>query len=59
MIGDRSVDTAAGHSAGLRTIIVRSGAAGEDKILDVKPDFVFNNLSEAVNHILTGAKVAS
>ncbi|RMF94500.1 MAG: HAD-IIIA family hydrolase [Candidatus Schekmanbacteria bacterium] len=55
-IGDYYTDIEAGYSAGMRTILVRSGR-GEKALLDkeewkVAPDFIADNLEEAVDIIL-------
>ena len=53
-IGDRYTDIMAGKSASTNTILLKTGHAGNDKqnFIDLKPDYVFNSLNEAVNHIL-------
>ena len=48
-IGDRVGDIKAGKRAGTRTILIKSNYIGE---LEVKPDFVANNLVEAADLIL-------
>ncbi len=52
MIGDRSADILAGARAGCRTILVRSGAAGQDGRYPCRPDFVCSDLAEAVTVVL-------
>jgi mannose-1-phosphate guanylyltransferase / phosphomannomutase len=52
IIGDRTVDIQTGKAAGLKTILVRTGIAGQDRKYDVKSDHVFDNLLEAVNFVL-------
>jgi D,D-heptose 1,7-bisphosphate phosphatase len=48
MIGDKSSDIMAGKRAGCTTILVMTGKAGkEDNAVDVKPDYVAENLLEA------------
>jgi D-glycero-D-manno-heptose 1,7-bisphosphate phosphatase len=52
MIGDKTSDVLAGKSAGLRTILVKTGYAGkEPKAVSVKPDHVADNLYDAVQFI--------
>lgn len=50
-IGDTTMDILTGKNASLKTILVLTGEAGQDKKYEAKPDFVFNNLSEAINDI--------
>jgi D,D-heptose 1,7-bisphosphate phosphatase len=50
-IGDRTVDIMTGINAGLTTILVRTGFAGKDEKYQCEPDFVFENLFEAVSFI--------
>jgi D-glycero-D-manno-heptose 1,7-bisphosphate phosphatase len=51
-IGDRNSDVAAGHAAGCRTILVRTGQAGADKMDHVvPPDFIANDLLDAARFI--------
>ncbi|MFK7832212.1 MAG: HAD-IIIA family hydrolase [Winogradskyella sp.] len=54
-IGDRYTDIKAGKSANTNTILLKTGHAGNDKhrFSDLEPDYMFNNLNEATNHILT------
>jgi D-glycero-D-manno-heptose 1,7-bisphosphate phosphatase len=55
MVGDRLIDVACGHGAGVRSILVRSGhsayKAGTPPGLS-QPDAILNNLMEAVGWIL-------
>ncbi len=55
-IGDGKMDVAAGEKAGLKTILVLSGKTDLEKIRtwSVQPDFIFDNLWEAVNFITKG-----
>jgi D-glycero-D-manno-heptose 1,7-bisphosphate phosphatase len=58
IIGDKSSDVAAGASLGLKTILVLTGYAGkEPNALSFKPDFIADNLYDAVNIINEGIKV--
>ena len=47
VIGDKTADILAGKNAGCRTILVKTGHAGNDKEFDVKPDFIAKDLLEA------------
>lgn len=51
MVGDRTVDVQAGINAGMGTILVRTGFAGRDGICACQPDFVFDDLGEAVDFL--------
>lgn len=51
-IGDRTSDIQCGHNAGCKTILVKTGNAGEDGRYSMRPDFVADDLYEAVNLIL-------
>jgi len=57
IIGDRTVDLKTGKNANCRTILVRTGYAGEDKKYESKPDFVADNLLEAAKLILAVKEV--
>jgi D,D-heptose 1,7-bisphosphate phosphatase len=52
MIGDRTVDIQAGADAGCKTVLVRTGAAGSDNRYPAKPDYICNDLADAVALIL-------
>lgn len=52
-IGDTTVDVQTGKNAGLKTVLVRTGKGGRDMKFDVTPDFIFDNLKDAVEHIIT------
>jgi len=58
MVGDSKVDVMAGRGAGIKTIFVLSGkATAEDmKKWEVKPDYCFGGLLEAVEWILNKEK---
>ncbi len=62
MIGDRITDIIAGMRAGCKTILAQTGAHLQEPIetieridLSVQPDFVCQDLAEAVDRILEGA----
>jgi len=52
LIGDKTSDILAGKRTGCKTILVKTGYGGKDKLFNVKPDFVAKNLLEAVDNIL-------
>lgn len=52
IIGDSTVDIAAGIKAELRTILVETGKRGMDSKCLVNPDYTFNNFGVCVNFIL-------
>jgi D,D-heptose 1,7-bisphosphate phosphatase len=45
-VGDSTMDIQTGKNAGCKTVLVLTGNKGKDKIFDVKPDCIINNLSE-------------
>jgi histidinol-phosphate phosphatase family protein len=53
-VGDTTVDMETGRRAGLRTILVRTGYAGQDGRFPFRPDYVVPDLSAAVAWILDG-----
>jgi len=52
MIGDKTSDILAGKRAGCKTILVKTGYGGRDKLFSVKPDFIADNLLKAVKIII-------
>jgi len=55
LIGDKSSDISAGNKAGVTTILVRTGYAGiEEEKVDVRPDFVADNLYGAIEIVIRG-----
>ena len=52
MIGDTTTDIQTAKNAGLRSILVRTGAGGGDGKHEAKADFVVANLEAAVQRIL-------
>lgn len=52
MIGDKIIDIKAGSSAGVRTILVKTGYAGRDSTIDIVPDYVAEDLYEASRLIM-------
>jgi mannose-1-phosphate guanylyltransferase / phosphomannomutase len=51
MVGDQTVDTQTGINAGCRTIMVKTGYAGNDGKYSCRPDVVVDTLSDAVDSI--------
>lgn len=51
-LGDRTVDIQAGKNAGCRTILVKTGYGGRDGKYEVSPDYICEDLKEAVELIL-------
>jgi histidinol-phosphate phosphatase family protein len=51
-IGDSTTDIQTAKAAGMPSVLVRTGFGGEDGKYQVKPDFVFSNLKEAVRFII-------
>ena len=51
VVGDGTLDIALGKNAGCRTILLRTGVAGEDKKFDAVPDYVDDDLLAAVRRI--------
>jgi histidinol-phosphate phosphatase family protein len=52
LIGDTTTDLQTGKNAGLKSILVRTGAGGRDGKFSTPPDFVFDTLAEAVDFIV-------
>jgi D-glycero-D-manno-heptose 1,7-bisphosphate phosphatase len=62
MVGDRLIDVACGHAAGVRSVLVRSGHSahsGEAPPGLSEPDAILNNLMEAVGWILRSSSPLS
>ena len=57
LIGDKTSDILAGKRAGCKTILVKTGYGGKDNLFSVKPDFIANNLFEAVKIINPAEKL--
>ena len=51
LIGDTTTDLQTAKNAGLKSILVRTGSAGRDGKFDAAPDFVCNDLRQAVEII--------
>lgn len=54
IIGDATIDIMTGINAGLKTILVKTGLGGTDNKYNVKPDYVAENLLEAIEYIIGG-----
>lgn len=52
-IGDTTTDIKTGMNAGMKTVLVQTGEAGKDGKYHVTPDYIANNLMEAVLYILS------
>jgi histidinol-phosphate phosphatase family protein len=55
LIGDSTADVETARNAGLRSILVRTGHAGQDGKFKAEPDFIFGALSEAAQFIVGAA----
>jgi phosphoglycolate phosphatase-like HAD superfamily hydrolase len=53
VIGDTTTDIQTGKNFGMRTILVNTGYKGLDKKFSVKPDYIFQDLKEAVDFLLS------
>ena len=53
IIGDTTIDVKTGINANAKTILLNTGLAGNDKKYKVKPNYIEDNLLEAVNIILS------
>ena len=51
-VGDTTMDIQTGINCGVKTILVKTGEAGQDKKYDVVPDAVCEDLSDAADYIL-------
>ena len=52
VVGDSTRDILAAQNAGMKSILVRTGYAGKDSSYEVTPDFIAEDLNEAVELIL-------
>ena len=52
MIGDSTVDIQTGVNAGVSTVLVLTGVASKDGKYPVQPDYVVENLKQAVDLII-------
>jgi histidinol-phosphate phosphatase family protein len=56
LIGDTTTDLQTAKNAGLKSILVRTGAGGRDKKFSALPDFTVDNLLDAVRLLLAQTK---
>ncbi len=56
MIGDTTIDVQTGKNAGITSILLKTGKAGTDGKYDVEPDYVCDDLLEAVNKVMNKQK---
>jgi len=56
LVGDTTTDMQTARNAGGKSILLRTGHGGKDTKHDAQPDFVADNLLDAVNLILTQTK---
>jgi D,D-heptose 1,7-bisphosphate phosphatase len=57
-IGDTTTDLQTARNAGVKSILVRTGSAGQDGKFTASPDFVFDTLGQAVDFVLQQQKGA-
>lgn len=55
-VGDTTVDIQTGKNAGMRTVLVETGEAGQDGKYDAVPDYTARNLYDAVDLILSAGE---
>ena len=53
MIGDTTTDIQTGENYSIRTILVKTGYKGLDKKFSIIPNYVFQDLKEAVDFLLS------
>ena len=51
IVGDTTTDIKTGKNAGMQTILVKTGQAGTDGKYNANPDYVADNILEAVMKI--------
>ncbi len=56
IVGDSTVDILAAQNVGMKSVLVRTGKAGKDNTFEVTPNFVVDDLKEAVQLILKEIK---
>lgn len=52
-IGDMTTDIQTGRNAGMKAVLVRTGKAGQDRKIDVEPDYILDNVEDAIDFILS------
>ena len=58
-IGDMTTDIQTGKNAGMKTILVRTGKDGKDGKFEVNFDYIFDNIEDAVDFILSKKEILS
>jgi D,D-heptose 1,7-bisphosphate phosphatase len=58
MIGDQTRDIEMARRAGLRSILVKTGAGGQDSRFDAKADYIASDMTDAASFILRHAGAA-
>jgi len=53
IIGDTTIDVQTGKNCGMKTILLKTGLSGTDGRYEVSPDFIQENLYEAIKFILS------
>ena len=53
LVGDSTTDLATAQNAGLHSILVRTGHAGQDGKFAARPDHVFENLAETAQFLIS------
>lgn len=59
LVGDTTADIQTGKNAGMKTVLVRTGRAGEDGKFEISPDYIFDNIEKAVDFILSKKEISS
>lgn len=59
IIGDSTVDVKTGAAAGLKSILLATGQAGQDGKYNIEPDFRADNLLDAVQIILSHSELVN
>ncbi|MFC2143091.1 D-glycero-beta-D-manno-heptose 1,7-bisphosphate 7-phosphatase [Candidatus Aenigmatarchaeota archaeon] len=52
-VGDKTTDIKAGKDAGCKTILVKTGIGGKDNVFDITPDYVCNDILDAVKTVVS------
>lgn len=52
LVGDSTSDIMAAVNLGIKSVLVRTGFAGDDRKYNAKPNYIVNNLNEAIELIL-------
>ena len=51
-IGDKTADIKMGETVGCKNILVKTGKGGRDGECEINPDYIANDLYDAVNYII-------